>query len=52
MRGTITGGTGRYAGITGEYEFRWQYLIAAEGDVVHGRAVDLRGSVRGGPRGQ
>ena len=23
--GTITGGTGRYAGVTGEYEFRWQY---------------------------
>ena len=43
LRGTITGGTGRYAGVTGEYEFRWQHLIAAEGNSVNGRAVDLRG---------
>ena len=51
MRGTIVGGTGRYAGMTGEYEFRWHYLIAAEGSVVNGRAVDLRGRVRlGGGR--
>jgi len=47
LRGAITGGTGRYAGVTGEYEFRWQYLIAAEGNHVSGRAVDLRGRVRG-----
>ena len=25
--GTITGGTGRYAGLTGEYRLRWQYVI-------------------------
>ena len=50
MRGTIVGGTGRYAGVTGEYEFRWHYLIAAEGSVVNGRAVDLRGRVRLGGR--
>ena len=48
MRGTITGGTGRYAGLTGEYEFRWQNLITTEGNVVNGRAVDLRGHVRAG----
>lgn len=48
MRGMITGGTGRYAGITGEYEFRWQHLIAVEGNLVNGRAVDLRGRVRSG----
>jgi len=52
MRGTITGGTGRYAGMTGEYEFRWHYLIAAEGDGVNGRAVDLRGRVRLGGAGR
>jgi hypothetical protein len=44
---TITGGTGRYAGVTGAYLFRWQYLIAAEGSHVNGRAVDLRGRVSG-----
>jgi hypothetical protein len=48
MRGTITGGTGRYAGMTGEYEFRWQNLLTTEDNVVHGRAVDIRGRVRAG----
>jgi hypothetical protein len=52
IRGTITGGTGRYAGFSGEYAFRWQYVIADEGDHVVGRAVDLRGRVRGGGRRQ
>lgn len=46
LRGTITGGTGRYAGLTGEYEFRWQNLLQLEDDAVSGRAVDLRGRVR------
>ena len=44
--GTFTGGTGRYAGVTGEYAFQWQYVIEAEDGVVGGRAVDLRGRVR------
>ena len=43
MRGTITGGTGRYAGLTGQYEFHWQHLITADGSLISGRAVDLRG---------
>ena len=46
LRGTITGGTGRYAGISGEYEFRWQHLVHVEDEVVNGRTVDLRGRVR------
>ena len=46
MRGTITGGTGRYAGMTGEYEFRWQHLVNVDDVVVSGRAIDLRGRVR------
>ena len=46
LRGTISGGTGRYRGITGEYEFRWQHLVNTDDDVVTGRAVDLRGRVR------
>jgi hypothetical protein len=47
VRGTFTGGTGRWAGITGEYELDWKYVIveAAEGR-VQGRAVDLRGRAR------
>ena len=52
MRGTITGGTGRYAGLTGQYEFHWQYLITADGSMISGRAVDLRGQAlpAGNPR--
>jgi hypothetical protein len=44
--GTFTGGTGRYAGVTGEYTFQWQYVIETEDGAVGGRAVDLRGRVR------
>ena len=43
--GTITGGTGRYTGVVGDYKLTWQY-VAREDDTVHGRAVDLRGRVR------
>lgn len=46
MRGTITGGTGRYAGIVGEYSFQWQHLVNVDDVVVSGRAVDLHGRVR------
>jgi hypothetical protein len=46
--GTITGGTGRYAGLEGEYAFTWQYVVAGEGGTgaVQGRATDLSGWVR------
>lgn len=46
VTGTITGGTGRYAGVTGEYALTWQYAVADESDVVHGRSNDLRGRIR------
>jgi hypothetical protein len=48
MRGRITGGTGRYAGMTGEYAFHWQYLVAVDDNPISGRAIDLRGLVRPG----
>jgi hypothetical protein len=44
--GTFVGGTGRYAGITGEYTFQWQYVLDAEDGVVSGRVVDLKGRAR------
>jgi hypothetical protein len=49
---TITGGTGRYAGVTGDYTLTWQYLIAGEDEAVQGRTVDLQGrfSFGTGPR--
>jgi len=35
--GTVLGGTGRYAGVTGEYSFRWQYMVDSEDGAVSGR---------------
>ncbi len=46
ITGTITGGTGRYAGSTGEYTLTWQYVVSGEDDVVQGRTVDLQGRFR------
>jgi hypothetical protein len=46
--GTITGGTGQYAGAIGDYSLTWQYVAADLDDVVQGRAVDLRGRLRKG----
>jgi hypothetical protein len=46
--GTITGGTGRYAGLEGEYSFTWQYVVAEDAGVIQGRAVGLQGRVRHG----
>ena len=49
IAGTILSGTGRYAGVTGSYDFSWQWVMAGEDDAIQGRAVDLRGRVRIGP---
>ena len=47
--GTILAGTGRYAGLTGSYEFSWHWVMEGEDGAVQGRAVDLRGRVQPGP---
>lgn len=44
--GTITGGSGRYARMSGEYELTWQYVIRTEEGAVQGRAADLKGRFR------
>lgn len=44
--GTMTGGTGRYAGITGSFAFTWQYVVKDEEGVVEGRTVGLEGRYR------
>ena len=49
LTGTILSGTGRYAGVTGSYEFSWQWVMDGEDGAVHGRATDLKGRVRPGP---
>ena len=48
IAGTFVGGTGRYAGADGSYEFTWQYVLEAEDGSVQGRAVGLAGRVRAG----
>ncbi len=46
IEGTFAGGTGRYAGIAGDYNFDWQYVIEAEAGTISGRGVALRGRFR------
>jgi hypothetical protein len=46
LMGIITGGSGRYAGVTGEYEFTWQYVASGEGQTIQGRTAGLKGRYR------
>jgi hypothetical protein len=50
--GTITGGTGRYANLEGDYSFKWQYVVEAEQGSIQGRAVGLTGRYRTKGAGQ
>ena len=43
ITGTILGGTGRYAGVTGSYEFSWQFVLEAEDGSIQGNATGLKG---------
>ncbi len=43
--GTITGGTGRYAGVSGGYEFDWQYVVSDPEGGFQAAATGLRGRV-------
>ena len=47
--GTFLGGSGRYAGAAGSYEFSWRFLIEAEDGTVQGQSQGLKGRVRAGP---
>jgi hypothetical protein len=46
---TITGGTGRFAGLQGNFSFAWQYLVSEESGEISLRAVDVEGRIRSGP---
>jgi hypothetical protein len=48
IKGTILGGTGRYAGASGDFDFSWQYVLEAEEGAIQGRAIELKGHVRRG----
>ena len=49
VTGTVLSGTGRYAGVTGSYEFSWHLMMEGEEGAIQGRAVDLKGRVQPGP---
>ncbi len=46
--GTFVGGTGRYVGVTGAYEFSWRFVLEADDGTVQGQSEGLRGRVRVG----
>lgn len=46
LTGTIIGGTGRYTGITGEYEFQWRFVVESEDGFIQGRTDDIKGRFR------
>jgi hypothetical protein len=48
---TITGGTGRYAGLEGSFTFSWQYVVDAEPGEIGGRVADIEGRTRRAPPG-
>jgi hypothetical protein len=46
ITGTFVGGTGRYSGATGTYEFSWRFVLENEEGLVQGQSRGLRGRVR------
>jgi hypothetical protein len=52
ITGTIVGGSGRYAGATGAYEFSWRFVIEAEDGSIQGSSVGLKGHVAPGAAAQ
>jgi hypothetical protein len=47
--GTITGGTGRFAGLEGTFTLAWQYVVDPERGEISGRAVNIEGRTRLAP---
>jgi hypothetical protein len=48
ITGKILGGTGRYTGATGSFEFSWDWVMDGEEGTIQGRAVALKGRVQRG----
>jgi hypothetical protein len=44
--GTFIGGTGRYSGAAGTYEFFWRFVLENEDGVVQGQSIGLNGQIR------
>jgi len=43
---SITGGSGRFAGIEGSFTLAWQYVVDSESGQVSGRSVNVEGRTR------
>jgi hypothetical protein len=43
---TITGGTGRYAGLEGSFTFSWQYVVSPDSGEIDGRVENIEGRTR------
>lgn len=43
--GTFIGGTGRYVGLSGSYEFSWRFVLENEDGNIEGQSVGLKGQV-------
>jgi hypothetical protein len=46
--GKFVGGTGRYSGATGEYEFSWRFVLETEDGTVQGQSMGLSGTIHVG----
>ena len=46
--GTFIGGTGRYSGASGSYEFSWRFVLETEDGSLWGQSMDLNGKIRVG----
>jgi hypothetical protein len=46
ITGTFVGGTGRYSGATGTYEFSWRFVLENEEGLIQGQSMGLNGRVR------
>ncbi len=44
--GTITGGTGRYAGAEGSFSFSWEYAVESESGEISVRSARIEGRIR------
>jgi hypothetical protein len=46
ITGNFVGGTGRYTGVTGTYDFSWRFVLADEEGNVQGQSMGLKGQAR------
>jgi|SRR5581483_3325381 len=46
ITGTFIGGTGRYSGATGTYQFSWRFILENEDGIVQGQSQGLSGRIQ------